>query len=336
MKENSLSSWLRGRWRGQERKKNGGREVRRNGQEKRRKKRTKRSAPKGGVSAFFRRRLLTSSVKGKIWRVVEMFLGVNCSALPKTVVSALVSDVPVSTSSVVTKRYEDVSLDCDLEFVEPQSFSFSKKRSSVCAENQGEMSCEGSPGKAPPTSRRRMMSPTPQQISLSSTDESQWQADLEAHRSIWSTRERRVSAEMENYLDESDDMKVEIEALELLMDPEDSEVCLGYILMHARRRGSRIFEIFSTKRKLTTEWQAETAGWSTKERVAQQERWLSDLQDVDHEGTMAKAFPCPERRMWTPLPQQSSSSAREEESQWISAEDKRKWCVASRRRPKEC
>ena len=29
---------------------------------------------------------------------------------------------------------------------------------------------------------------------------------------------------MEKYLDESDDMKVEVEALELLMDPEDSEV----------------------------------------------------------------------------------------------------------------
>ena len=39
------------------------------------------------------------------------------------------------------------------------------------------------------------------------------------------TRERRVMAVMENYLDESDDMKVEIVALELFMDPEDSEVC---------------------------------------------------------------------------------------------------------------
>ena len=54
---------------------------------------------------------------------------------------------------------------------------------------------------------------------------------------------------MENYLHESDDMKVEIEALELLIDPEDSEVCLRKILTHARRRGSRIFEIFGTKRE---------------------------------------------------------------------------------------
>ena len=67
---------------------------------------------------------------------------------------------------------------------------------------------------------------------------------------------------MENYLDESEDMKVQIEALELLMDPEDSEVCLRYILTHARRRGNRIFAIFTTKEKID---HAETAVWSTKE-----------------------------------------------------------------------
>ena len=44
-------------------------------------------------------------------------------------------------------------------------------------------------------------------------------------------------------------MKVETLALELLMDPEDSFVCLVYILTHAKRRGSRIFEIFTTKEK---------------------------------------------------------------------------------------
>ena len=45
------------------------------------------------------------------------------------------------------------------------------------------------------------------------TDESQWQADLEAQRSIWSTRERRVIPAMEKYLGESDGVKVEIKAL---------------------------------------------------------------------------------------------------------------------------
>ena len=39
-----------------------------------------------------------------------------------------------------------------------------------------------------------------------------------------------------------------------------------------------------------------------------------------YQGIMAKAHPCPERTLKTPLPQQSSSSAREEESQWSSME----------------
>ena len=55
-------------------------------------------------------------------------------------------------------------------------------------------------------------------------------------------------------------------------------------------------------------------------RAAQQERSHSDLKDVNYEGTLVKAPPCPERRMRTPLPQQSSSSTREEESQWNAQE----------------
>ena len=41
---------------------------------------------------------------------------------------------------------------------------------------------------------------------------------------------------MENYLERSDEIKVEVEALELLMDPEDSEVCLRCALAHAGGR----------------------------------------------------------------------------------------------------
>ena len=44
-------------------------------------------------------------------------------------------------------------------------------------------------------------------------------------------------------------IKVEIPALELLMEPEETEVILRYILKHARRRGSGIFEIFDTKQR---------------------------------------------------------------------------------------
>ena len=46
-------------------------------------------------------------------------------------------------------------------------------RSPFLQGEQGEMSYEGSPVKAPPSTSRRMMPPAPQQISQSSTDESQ-------------------------------------------------------------------------------------------------------------------------------------------------------------------
>ena len=43
---------------------------------------------------------------------------------------------------------------------------------------------------------------------------------------------------------------------------------------------------------------------------------------------MANAPLCPERALKTPLPQQSSSSSRDEGSQWISVEDRRRRRVA--------
>ena len=183
------------------------------------------------------------------------------------------------------------------------------------------MGYEGSPVKAPPNTRRRIMPPTPQQISFSSTDESQWSADLEEQPSIWSTRERRVIAAMENYLDKSDEVKVEKKTLGLLVDQEDSKVCLRKIPAHARRRGSRMFEIFSTKEKADHSVASRNC-WLEHpgKRVVLQERWQSDWQDVNYERTVAKAPPCPERRMRTTLPQQSSSLTREEESQWSAQE----------------
>ena len=90
-------------------------------------------------------------------------------------------------------------------------------------------------------------------------------------------------------------MKLEIEELELLMDPEDSEVNLRYLLTHARKRSSRIFEIISTKEKID-HLVASRNRWLEYQgkRVTQQERSQSDLKDMNYEGTMAKAPPCPE------------------------------------------
>ena len=118
---------------------------------------------------------------------------------------------------------EQDGLDSDWELVEPESFSFSRKRPVVCAKKQQDMSYEGTPVKAPPTSRR-MMPPTPQQSSYSSIEATEWQTEMEDQGSGWNARERTVIANMEQYLNDSDYLKLEIEELELPHGPEDSEV----------------------------------------------------------------------------------------------------------------
>ena len=76
-----------------------------------------------------------------------------------------VTDVLVSPSSVVTEFCDVSSMCSDGESVEPQAFSFSKKRAHCCSDTQEEMRYEGSPAKSPPLSRRRMTPPTPMQNS---------------------------------------------------------------------------------------------------------------------------------------------------------------------------
>ena len=53
----------------------------------------------------------------------------------------------------------------------------------VCVENQENMSYEGTPVKAPPASRRKIMPPTPQQSSQSSIEAMQWQTEVEDQES---------------------------------------------------------------------------------------------------------------------------------------------------------
>ena len=45
----------------------------------------------------------------------------------------------------------------------------------------------------------------------------------------------------ENYLENCVHAKVDIEALERLMEPENEEVSLRYILKYSKREGSNIF-----------------------------------------------------------------------------------------------
>ena len=110
----------------------------------------------------------------------------------------------------------------DWEFVEPQSFSCSEKRAHSRTVAQEEMRFEGSPVKAPPLSRRRMTPPTPLQNSYSSFEEEQGHFDVEDQ--IESARDRTVIARTKQYLEKSESIKVEIEELESLLGPDDSDV----------------------------------------------------------------------------------------------------------------
>ena len=111
------------------------------------------------------------------------------------------------------------------------------------------MRYEGSPVKAPPLSRRRVMPPTPQQSSYPSTGEAWWHTEMEVQESSWGARERTVFARMENYLNKSDCLKLEIEELELLMGSDDSEVHLRHILTNAGRMGQQYFRDLQHERE---------------------------------------------------------------------------------------
>ena len=125
------------------------------------------------------------------------------------------------------------------------------------------------------------------------------------------------------------DIKVDIDALERLIEPEDEEVCLRYILKYSTRGGSNIFQLFDTEVK-KDHFAASNRRWLERqeEKVAVQESWQNEWHDIKYQGIMAQSPPCPERTLKTPLPQQSSSSSRDDESQWVSAEDRHRRRVA--------
>ena len=87
--------------------------------------------------------------------------------------------------------------------------------------------------------------------------------------------------------------------------------------------------IFDTAEKRTTSCQAEDDGWRVRVR-RQQSKKVGKMSGMTfkYQGVMVKAPPCPERTLKTPMPQQSSPSSRDEESQWVTVEDRRRRRVA--------
>ena len=54
---------------------------------------------------------------------------------------------------------------------------------------------------------------------------------------------------VEDYLESCAQVIVDIEVVERLLRPENLEVSLRYVLKHATRRGSNIFQLFDTSEK---------------------------------------------------------------------------------------
>ena len=99
----------------------------------------------------------------------------------------VVIGVPVPPSSSVVVMSEGLLSDSDGEIVEQQSFSFSIKRRAVCVENQEDMDYDGKLVKAPPASRRKIVSPTPQQSLQPSIEAMQLPTEVEEQEMKWST-----------------------------------------------------------------------------------------------------------------------------------------------------
>ena len=57
-----------------------------------------------------------------------------------------------------------------------------------------------------------------------------------------------------------------------LMEPENEEVSLRYILMCSTRGGSNIFSFLTQQRKRTTSWQADNGGWRVRVRRQQSKK----------------------------------------------------------------
>ena len=119
--------------------------------------------------------------------------------------------------------------------------------------------------------------------------------EMEVQGSSWSARERTVTARLENYLNKEDCLKFDIEELELLTGPEDSEVNLRYLLMKASRRSGRIFEIFSTKEK-SEHSVANKVRWDERQRErgaqTQEERSQRSVQDDNDRGDVCWTEAC--------------------------------------------
>ena len=120
---------------------------------------------------------------------------------------------------------------------------------------------------------------------------------------------------VEDYVASCAQIIVDVKVVESLLRPENLEVSLRYVLKHATGRGSNIFQLFGTSER-PNHFEASRRRWleSQGENGARQENGQNEWYDLQYQGARAKAPPCPDSTLQTPLPQQSSSSAREKKT----------------------
>ena len=110
------------------------------------------------------------------------------------------------------------------------------------------------------------------QNSSASLSSGWWQEGLELQRVGWSSVERRVMEAKVDYLENCANTKVDIEALECLVEPENQEISSRFILMYSTRGGSNIFQLFDTSERQDHFVANRKTGWRVRERTLHSKR----------------------------------------------------------------
>ena len=145
---------------------------------------------------------------------------------------------------------------------------------------------------------------------------------------------KRVMDAVEDYLENCAHVIVDIEVVESLLRPENLEVSLKVRPEALNYKRQQYFPALRHIRETgpLCGKQKKMVGESGKRR---QETGQNEWHDIEYQGDGAKVPPCPDSTLQTPLPQQSSSSAREEEGRWVLMEDRRRRDIAFENLAKE-
>ena len=169
------------------------------------------------------------------------------------------------------------------------------------------------------------------QDSSASASEGWWREDEEQPLVGWSPIEKSVMDAVEDYLENCAQVKVDIEVVESLLKPENIEVSPRYVLKHSTRRGNNIFQLFDTSGEAgpLCGKQKTMVGWRGKRETVHGKRdgktsgMILSIMEL-----WQKPHRAPTEPYKTPLPQQSSPSAREEEGRWVLMVDRRRRSIA--------